>query len=70
MAEPGSRSGAHFRTSSYSGGGSCVEVGRLADGSVAVRHSRSAAADVMLVFTADEWAAFVSGVKAGEFDLA
>ena len=54
-----------FRVSSYSGGGACVEV-RRAVGDVTVRDSKDPTRE--LIFTVDEWAAFVRGVKAGEFD--
>lgn len=57
-----------FRTSTYSGGGNCVEVGRTADGSVMVRDTKDANRALSLVFTKDEWAAFVLGVKHGEFE--
>ena len=69
MEESARRAGPRFRTSSFSGGDNCVEVARLEDGSVAVRHSRSATAGG-LVFAEDEWAAFVAGVKNGDFDPA
>jgi hypothetical protein len=54
--------------SSASGGGGCVEVAHLPEGGVAVRDTkdRSKAAQV---YTRDEWQAFLSGAKAGEFDL-
>ncbi|SHF31210.1 DUF397 domain-containing protein [Streptoalloteichus hindustanus] len=60
----------HISTFSTSGGGSCVEAGPLGDGSgrVAVRHSRRPEAEVIL-YSRAEWAAFVAGVKAGEFDF-
>ena len=62
---------ARWRTSSYTnGGGACVEVAtNLADhhGVVFVRDSKNVIGPA-LTFTATEWAAFVSGVKAGEFD--
>ncbi|HEY9409861.1 MAG TPA: DUF397 domain-containing protein [Jiangellaceae bacterium] len=45
----------------------CVEVASLADGGRAVRDSKNPRGDV-LRFTAGEWAAFVKGVHAGEFD--
>jgi len=57
-----------YRTSTFCTAGNCVEVGHLADGSVAVRDTKDAARDAGLVFTRDEWVAFVQGVKAGEFD--
>jgi hypothetical protein len=57
-----------FQVSSYCSYGNCVEVGRSADGVVLVRDSKNRAQ--ALAFTDEEWAAFVAGVKAGEFDLA
>lgn len=57
-----------YHTSSFSGGGDCVQVARLADGEIAVKHSRSEAEP--FVYTAAEWDAFVTGVKHGEFDFA
>jgi hypothetical protein len=48
-------------------GGNCVEVAFLPDGQVAVRNSRQPTGPA-LVFTALEWAAFVGGAEAGEFD--
>lgn len=58
-----------FRISSFCTGGGCVEVGRLPGGAVAVRDGKDAEC-APLVFTPEEWAAFVAGVKAGEFDPA
>lgn len=57
-------------TRSASGGGSCVEAGPLAAGSgrVAVRHSHHRDGAV-IVYTRQEWQAFVDGVKDGEFDF-
>jgi hypothetical protein len=50
--------------------GDCVEVGPLSDGSgrVAVRHSHHREGSI-LVFTKTEWAAFIGGVREGEFDF-
>lgn len=63
--------GARWRKSSFSGGNSsgsgCVEVAFLSDGDVALRDTK----DRSLAphrYTAREWAAFVAGVRAGEFD--
>lgn len=65
--------GVAWRTSTRSsnGGGNCVEAGPLADGSgrVAVRHSHHPDAAV-IVYTPQEWQAFIAGVKDGEFDFA
>jgi hypothetical protein len=57
-----------FRTSSFCTLGNCVEVGRTADGAVLVRDTKDRAQEA-LAFTDEEWAAFVAGVKAGEFDF-
>jgi hypothetical protein len=58
----------HFRKSSFSGSGGCVEVRLLPDGRIALRDSK----DPQLPphhFTPLEWSAFLAGVRAGEFDL-
>ncbi|ANY06528.1 DUF397 domain-containing protein [Pseudonocardia sp. HH130630-07] len=55
-----------FRISSYCHHGGCVAVGSDAD-EILVRSSRVADGPV-LRFTAEEWDAFVSGVRDGEFD--
>jgi len=60
--------GATWRKSSYSGyNGNCVEVAALDDGAVAVRNSRDPHGPA-LVYTQAELAAFLAGVKDGEFD--
>lgn len=51
---------------SYSNG-NCVEVANLPEGNIGVRDSKDPDGPV-LVFTADEWAAFLGGVRSGEFD--
>ena len=55
--------------SSHSGatGGNCVELAHLYGGQVAIRNSRHRSAPALL-FTEDEWDAFLAGVKDGEFD--
>ena len=58
--------GVQWRKSTKSNpSGNCVEAGPLADG-VAVRNSRFPDGPA-LVFTEAEWAAFVLGVKEGDF---
>ncbi len=47
--------------------GNCVEVSDLGGGAVGVRNSRDPDSPV-LRFTADEWHAFIGGVRGGEFD--
>lgn len=55
-----------WRRSSRCLSSGCVEV-RLLDGRIAVRDSKVEAGPV-LTYTAEEWLAFIEGVKAGEFD--
>jgi Domain of unknown function (DUF397) len=60
--------GARWRKSSASNpSGNCVELAELPDGDVAVRNSRHPAGPA-LVYTRAEIAAFLSGVRNGEFD--
>jgi hypothetical protein len=45
----------------------CVEAAALGGGRIAVRDSKDPDGPV-LVFTPEEWSAFLAGVKGGEFD--
>lgn len=69
---PGELADIDWRISTHSpnGGGNCVEAGPLNDGTgrVALRHSHHPDGTV-IVYTADEWAAFTAGVRDGEFDF-
>ena len=59
---------AAWRKSSYSNpSGNCVEVTALVDGGVAIRNSRHPDGPA-LVYTRSEVAAFLAGVRNGEFD--
>jgi hypothetical protein len=58
---------AEWRKSPLSGSNGCVEVTIQADG-VAVRDTKDRNGPV-LKFSRDEWAAFLGGVHAGEFDI-
>jgi len=62
--------GLRWRKSSRSNGtgGDCVEVADLDDGSRAVRDTKHHGNGPVLVFTPNEWAAFIYGAKLGEFD--
>lgn len=60
---------AEWRTSTFSGGnGSCVEVASNLPGIIAVRDSKDRQGPA-LVFTPDEWTAFLAGVRADKFHL-
>jgi hypothetical protein len=65
VTSPRPRRDPALRTSSFCSDGDCVGVAIEATG-VRVVDTKSADA---LRFTPAEWAAFVAGVKAGEFDL-
>ena len=54
------------KSSRSNNGGNCVEVAELPDGGRAVRDSKDPAGPI-LTFTREEWAAFVGGVRDGEF---
>ena len=57
-----------WRKSTYSSDdGNCVEVADLDGGARAVRDSKDPTG-AHLMFTGAEWAAFTTGVRAGEFD--
>lgn len=61
-------SGSSWMKSSLSfSNGNCVEVASLPGGEIGVRNSRDSVGPV-LVFTSDEWHAFLGGVRNGEFD--
>jgi hypothetical protein len=47
--------------------GNCVEVAHVAD-EFHVRDTKLGDNSPVLLFTPDEWRAFIQGVKAGEFD--
>ncbi|HEY3143854.1 MAG TPA: DUF397 domain-containing protein [Acidimicrobiales bacterium] len=57
----------HWRKSSFSGLGECVEVADDHHGQVAVRNSNDPDAGIV-VFTRNDLGAFIAGIKAGEFD--
>jgi Domain of unknown function (DUF397) len=59
-----------WRKSSRSGhdGETCVEMADLGGGRRGLRDSKQRGDGPVLVFTAAEWAAFIEGVKLGEFD--
>jgi hypothetical protein len=58
----------HWRTSSFTDNGTCVEVADLPDGDRLIRDTKLGESSPTLRFTSPEWTAFIAGVKAGEFD--
>ncbi|MFE3141891.1 DUF397 domain-containing protein [Streptomyces scopuliridis] len=66
--ESASAAGLEWVKSSYSGvNGNCVEVAVPSGGGRAVRDSKNPGGPALL-FTADEWHAFVCGAADGEFN--
>jgi Domain of unknown function (DUF397) len=66
MEESGHSVESSWRKSTWSGTGNCVEVADQGANRL-VRDSKDPGGSV-LVFTEDEWTAFLAGAKAGEFD--
>lgn len=60
--------GARWRKSSVSGDGGCVEVA-YANGVIGVRDTKANGAGPVLQFTEQEWTAFITGARLGEFEL-
>lgn len=56
-----------FKSSRSQGGSECVEAAHLGGGHVGVRDSKNPTGPA-LVFTPDEWDAFLAGTKGGGFD--
>jgi len=67
MERTADRNGRWRRSAACGGSPNCVEVAMRAQ-SVAVRDSKDPAGPV-LEFTVAEWAAFVAGVRGGQFDV-
>ncbi|APU14736.1 MULTISPECIES: DUF397 domain-containing protein [Actinoalloteichus] len=64
--------GAHWRKSSFSGGGgpgngNCIEVAAFPDGSIALRDSKNPAGGV-ICFSGTEVSDWITSIKAGRFD--
>ena len=55
------------KSSASNPSGNCVELAELADGGIALRNSRHPSGPV-LVSRREEIAAFIHGVRSGEFD--
>jgi hypothetical protein len=61
--------GTSWRKSSYSTyNGNCVEIGHLDGPIIGVKDTKRRGRGPVLAFTQDEWSAFLSGIKAGEYD--
>jgi hypothetical protein len=61
-------SNAHWIKSRFCSAEGCVEVAHLSGGHIALRDSKDVG-KAAHIFDRQEWSAFVSGVKNGEFDL-
>ncbi|BFU43477.1 DUF397 domain-containing protein [Krasilnikovia sp. MM14-A1004] len=61
-------SAARWRKSNVSGDGGCVEVAYV-NGVISVRDTKDQGNGPVLTFSEREWAAFLAGARAGEFDL-
>lgn len=48
--------------------GSCFEIARLLEDRIGVRDTKDNGSGPVLIFNQNEWSAFLSGAKAGEFD--
>jgi hypothetical protein len=48
--------------------GSCFEIARLPADRIGVRDTKDNGSGPVLIFNQNEWSAFLSGAKAGEFD--
>ncbi|GAA2352939.1 DUF397 domain-containing protein [Nonomuraea africana] len=59
---------AQWRKSTFSADGACVEVA-YAEGAIGVRDTKQDGAGPILVFDEREWAAFLRGVQAGQFEI-
>lgn len=57
-----------WRISSACSSGGCVAV-QVTEGTVRVKDTKTGDAQTLLTFDAEEWRAFVAGVKKGEFDI-
>lgn len=55
-----------WRTAAYCSGGNCVEVA-YQDGWFGVRDGKEGASGPVLVFSEEEWRAFLAGAVAGDF---
>ncbi|WP_214408156.1 DUF397 domain-containing protein [Pseudonocardia lacus] len=60
----------NWHKATFSGGanGGCVEVATI-PGYIGVRDTKLGERSPVLAFTPTEWKAFLSGVRAGEFDV-
>lgn len=68
MQHPNGSDVSDFRTSSFSGGGACVEIGWRRDGGVVMRDTKDPFRSISLTFDPDVWASFIAAVRNGLFD--
>ncbi len=58
---------ADYRVSSFCTAGNCVEVGHTPGGAVTVRDAKDPLRATAITVSATGWAAFLAGVRCGEF---
>lgn len=63
---PDSDSAIEWVKSSFCSSGSCIEVAKLPDGTIAIKDSKRSDGPV-LVYSQAEWTAFAAGMRSGDF---
>ena len=58
--------GVRWRTAAYCSSGNCVEVA-YQDGWFGIRDGKAGGSGPVLVFTEEDWRAFLAGAAAGDF---
>ena len=66
---PADLTNARWQKSSFSlANGNCVDVARLRPDRIGIRDTKDHSQGPVLIFTQEEWAAFLAGARTGDFD--